>query len=49
MNGFDVSNVPGQPGHSGSQQLPLQGYRQASNLLPIQVNGIIFLSGYFIP
>jgi hypothetical protein len=29
--------------------VPLQGYRQGSNLFLIQADGVIFLPGYFIP
>jgi hypothetical protein len=29
--------------------VPLQGYRQASQLFLIQVDGLVFLPGYFIP
>jgi hypothetical protein len=49
MTGFDVSSIPSQPGNSCSQQVPLHRYRQAANLFLIQVNGVVFLSGHFVP
>jgi hypothetical protein len=29
--------------------VPLQGYRQASQLFLVQIDGLVFLPGYFIP